>query len=298
VAPTTQFAVPARAFNPIAVWHLLSLDAPTVAALWAWFVARTCEVRLPFATLAAIYLAVWMLYVGDRLLDARLLDARRGPRICDELEARHIFHHRHRRAFLIGIGVAGTALAALLPRLEPAVLPLYLIEGALLFAWFLLLHAANSAHRLPKEIAVGIFFSAAIFIPTVAHESGLRLALLPSAILFGALCSLNCVFIHAWEDESRSVSARTRPPHSTTRLAVAHLTALAVTVVIAGAGLTLLAFFASHHAGRAALPAACALSALLLLGLDRNRHVLSRLNLRAAADLALLTPLLLLPILR
>jgi hypothetical protein len=298
VATTTQFAVPARTVNPLALWHLLSLDAPTVAALWAWFVARTCEIRLPLATLTAMYLAVWMLYAADRLLDARLLDVRRGARIGDELEARHIFHHRHRRAFLTGIAIAGAALAALLPHLEPTALLLYLIEGALLFAWFLVLHATNSAHRLPKEIAVGLFFSAAIFIPTVAREPGVRLALLPSAILFGALCCLNCLFIYAWEHEDSSASDRARPSHSTTRLAVAHLTALAVTLAVAGVGLMLFGTFAPQLAGDAALPAACAVSALLLLALDRKLCNLSRLNLRAAADLALLTPLLLLPILR
>jgi hypothetical protein len=298
VATTAPFAVSARTANPIAIWHLLSLDAPTVAALWTWFVARTCEIRIPLATLAAMYLAVWMLYAADRLLDARLLAAPRGARTYDELEARHIFHHRYRRAFLIGIAVAATALAALLPSLEPAALPLYLIEGALLFAWFLVLHATGSARRLPKEIAVGLFFSAAIFIPTLAREPGARLALLPFALLFGALCSLNCLFIHAWEDEDRSLPTRTRPLPLSTRLAVAHLTALAITVAIAGVALALFCVFAPQLAGRAALPAACALSALLLLALDRGRHALSGLNLRAAADLALLTPLLLLTILR
>ena len=193
------------------------------------------------------------------------------------------------RAFLFGIALAAAALAALLPHLDAAAILLYLMEGALLVAWFLIVHATRSAHRLPKEIAVGLFFSAAVFIPTVAREPSLRLALLPSAILFAALCSLNCLFIYAWEHHPHTLA---RPPHATTRLALAHLPALAVATAIAAA-LTMLRPTRPNP-----IAAACALAAALLLVLDRNRNRLTRTHLRAAADLALLTPILLLPFLR
>jgi len=308
VAATTQLALPARAASPLARWHLLSLDAPTVAALWTWFIARCCHVRLPLTAPAAMALAVWILYALDRLLDARLLDARGldapHARLTSGLEARHLFHHRHRRAFAIGIALAAAALACLLPTLDPTAIRLYLIEGALLVAWFLVLHTTPSGHRLPahrlpaqhlpaqhlpKEIVVGLFFSAAVFIPTIAREPGLRPTLLPAAILFAALCSLNCLFIYAWEHEGLDASLA----HATTRLALARLPALAVAEVIAT---TALALF-KPGAAKPVL-AACALAAALLLILHRNRRRLSRNHLRAAADLALLTPLLALPFLR
>lgn len=306
---TTQLAAPARAAGPLALWHLLSLDAPTVAALWTWFVARASHVKLPVASPLAMALAVWILYAADRLLDARLLDTRqsnassRGTYLRDQLEARHLFHHRHRRAFLLGIAFAGMGVAALLPRLDPAAILLYLFEGALLAAWFLILHATRGAHRLPKEIAVGLFFSAAIFIPTVARAPGLRMTLLPCAFLFAVLCSLNCLFIHAWEHahsrpaQRRDWRADAKPAHATTRLALAHLNALAVGVPAAGIALAIVETTAAHRNVHL-LPVACSLTAGLLLVLDRNRNQLSRVNLRAAADLALLTPLLLLPFLR
>jgi hypothetical protein len=282
VATTTQIAVPARTATPIAMWHLLSLDAPTVAALWVWFIARASRIHLPLAAPAAMALAVWMLYAADRLLDAA-----RAP--AGELEARHLFHHRHRRAFLIGIAAAATVLATLLPQLDPAAIGLYLSEGALLFAWFIILHATRSAHRLPKEIAVGLFFSAATFIPTVAREPSLRGTLLPAAILFAALCSLNCLFIYAWEHDIPSDANA----HATTRLALSRLPALTITTAIAGAILTLLAPGPAKP-----IAAACTLTSVLLLALHRGRRNISRINLRAAADLALLTPLLLLLVLR
>jgi hypothetical protein len=265
-------------------------------------------------------LAVWVLYATDRLLDARLLDARplgpcpedptgstgsRTTGLRDRLEARHLFHHRHRRAFLAGIAIASVGVAALLPRLAPAAVRLYLLQGALLVVWFLILHGTRSAHRLPKEIAVGLFFSAAIFIPTVARPPGLRVPLLPSAVLFAALCSLNCLFIYAWEHGDRKLVARrdqlaaaARAAHATTHFALAHLSVLAVGVAIVGAAFAILGSLSLAYVDEPPVPTACALSAIALLALDRNRSRLSPIDLRAAADLALLTPLLLLPFLR
>lgn len=234
-------------------------------------------------------LAVWMLYAADRLLDARLLDAERSNDGYEKLEARHLFHHRYRKAFLVAIALAGIALAVLLSRLGSVAVHLYLVEGALLAVWFVILHATRNAHRLPKEIAVGLFFSAAVFIPTIAREPTLRSALLPCAILFAALCSLNCLFIYAWEHDRPTIE---KQAHATTRLAVTHLPVLDIVLACASATVVV--------AGRAPrpIPAACALSALLLLALHRNHPRIERTNLRAAADLALLTPLLLLPFLR
>jgi hypothetical protein len=289
VAATTQLALPTRVANPIALWHLLSLDAPTVAVLWTWFIARACQIRLPIATPIAMALAVWILYAADRILDARPLDTQIIGR-AHQLEARHLFHHRHARAFLAGIALAAIALAALLPSLDPAAIRLYLIEGALLAAWFLILHTTRNAHRLPKEFAVGLFFSVAAFIPTFARAPSLHLTLLPSAILFAALCSLNCLFICAWEHQ-RPHPANAQP-HATTSLALRHLPALSIALAVAAAALV---FFPTTPKP---IPAACAIAALLLLVLHRNRRRLAPTNLRAAADLALFTPLLLLPFLR
>jgi hypothetical protein len=253
--------------------------------------------------------AVWMLYAADRLMDARLMDTRlmdtrsmntylHKPAPSEELEARHYFHHRHRTAFLTGILLASIALAALFPRLEPAALHLYLILGALLAGYFILIHAAPSvaasrkiAHRLPKEIAVGIFFASAIFIPTVARRPDLRFPLLPAALLFAALCSLNCLFIYAWEHPHPN---HTRPAHATTRLALRHLPSLAILIaVIASTLICLTKIFQIPWP----IPLACDVSATLLLLLHYRRHSIAPITLRAAADLTLIAPILLLPFL-
>jgi hypothetical protein len=238
--------------------------------------------------------AVWMLYAADRLMDARLMDIQFSLQAT--LEVRHRFHHRHRAAFVTGILIASAALTFLLPRLDPSSIHLYLILGTLVFGYFILIHAGGNAaaqqtdtRRLPKEIAVGIFFAAATFIPTVARQPQLRLALLPSAILFATLCSLNCLFIYAWE---HTTADTTHPAHATTHFALNHLPFIAITITLTGIGLGML-----DHQTPWRIPLATATAAIFLLVLHHRRNHIRPTTLRAAADLALLTPLLLIPFL-
>jgi Na+/H+ antiporter NhaD/arsenite permease-like protein len=270
--------VPARRprYSALTLWHLLSLDAPTVAALWVVFIARSCGLGLPWSAPLAMFVAVWMLYAADRLLDAR------SP---SDLEERHRFHHRHRARFLMLISFCALALAFLLLRIDPRALKLYSLLATLLAAWLLLVHARSSASslRLPKEFAVGIFFAAAVFIPTVARAPLLQLSVLPSAILLALVCTLNCLCIYAWEHPAARLQA-----HWTTRWATHHLRELGVlTFVVA-----LLAALWMPHVYIHLPAVACALSAALLLLLNANQRRLSAVHLRAAADLALLTPIL------
>jgi len=228
-----------------------------------------------------MFIAVWTLYAADRLLDSQSTNK-------SILEARHRFHHRHRTAFLTGIALSSIALAALLPRIPAEAIRLYLILGGFVFGYFILIHATQSAHRLPKELAVGICFAAATFIPTVARQPSLRPALLPPALLFATLCSLNCLFIYAWEHHPDDPSA-----HATTHLALRHLPLLAIVITLAGTALALL-----DHRSPWPIPCGTAISAALLLLLHHRRQSIGPVILRAAADLALLTPILLLPTLK
>jgi hypothetical protein len=278
---------PTRHHSPLTLWHLLSLDAPTVATLWTLFLADTNHIHLLWQGPAAMFTAVWMLYVADRLLDARPSPTGHAPA---GLEERHRFHQHHRAAFLITFCFAAILLAALLHALPTPVLHLYTLLATLLAAWLLLIHtrAPNAHHRLPKELAVGIFFPAAVFIPTVANAPQLRLALLPYALLFAALCTLNCLFVYAWEHTD------TRSAHATTRFATRHITALTTTTI--ALSLALAALTPNHTLSLAAI--ANALAATILLTLHKCRHQIPRTTLRALADAALLTPLLLVPFAR
>jgi hypothetical protein len=109
---------------------------------------------------------------------------------------------------------------------------------------------------------------------------------------FAALAWLNCHAIENWESrEAKSTPSQpiqpAIPPNSTSRTVGIPAIALA----------TLLAFFSvtSGDSRVAAILLAAALSATLLALLDRFRTRLAPITLRAAADLALLTPILLPP---
>lgn len=275
---------PARARGPVRLlhlWHLLSLDAPTVAAVWTWFIGRAAGVQLAWAPVAAMFLAVWMLYVADRLLDAA--SGREA-----ELEERHRFHRRHGRAFLRGFGAAAVTLAILLSRLAPPALRLYALLAALLAGWLLLIHARPqpSARRLPKEVAVGVFFAAAVFIPTVARFPALRLELLPAAVLFAAVCALNCLFVYAWEHPGSRSEA-----HASTRWGTRFRRPIAWGTAACATAATACTSAMPLMRSAEPLAASAAVSVALLLLLDRRRHSLGRTSLRALADAALLTPL-------
>ncbi|HEX7158115.1 MAG TPA: hypothetical protein VF214_03830 [Edaphobacter sp.] len=262
--------------SPLILWHFLSLDAPTAAAVWTAFLAIANRVHLPWTAPLSMAIAVWMLYAADRLLDT------------EDLEPRHHFHHAHRGAFIAGIVLASIVLAFLLPRIPAESIRLYLILGGLVFGYFVVIHATRSAHRLPKELAVGVCFAAAVFIPTVSRRPDLRLALIPPALLFAVLCSLNCLFIYLWE---HAEAPSNLPPHWTTSFALRHLTSIAVVNTAASLAVAII-----DHRAPWPIPAAIALSTALLLSLHLRRKSHSVLTLRASADLVLLTPLIFLPL--
>ena len=101
------------------------------------------------------------------------------------------------------------------------------------------------------------------------------------------LCSLNCLFIYAWEHAEAPSS---HPPHWTTSFALRHLTLIAV--INTAASLALAIF---DRRCPWPIPAAIALSTALLLFLHIRRNSHSVLTLRASADLVLLTPLIFIP---
>lgn len=256
-------------------WHLLSLDAPTVAVVWTWFAGRAMAVRLRWLDLAATFVAVWVLYAADRLLDARGI----AEGNLHGIEERHLFHHLWRRKFFLGMIAASAALAAMLTQLQAAELRHYVLIGAILALWLVVIH--TSARPLPKEFAVGLFFAAAIFVPVEVRAPGMRLELLCAASLVAALCTLNCLFILAWEHPWGAGAEANRATRAAARLVVP----LAVGVILlCGAGLLL-------RVSWSGVPATCCASLVFLLVLDSNRTRIARTTLRALADVALLTPL-------
>ena len=181
----------------------------------------------------------------------------------------------------------------LLHRLNPGVLHLYTLLAVLLAGWLLLVHArASPRRRLPKEIAVGVFFAAAVFIATVGRTPAMRSTLAPAAVLFGGVCALNCLLLYAWEHpDDRSCA------HASTSYAIRHLRTLAgglMALCLILWAIEMRVEFAGNRqtlVHPAAIPACCASSIVLLLLLHRTHRRLPSVTLRALADLVLLTPL-------
>ena len=252
-------------------WHLLSLDAPCVAVAWTCLFARAAHTPLSPAIPAAMFLAVWIIYAADRLLD--------GLHPSASFEPRHRFHLRHRRAFTIAIAAAAIALIPLTLEIPRPTFQLYLALAALLFVWFAIVHA-TSHRKLPKELLPGIFCAAAAIIPIGLHHRGIAIA----AIAYCVLVTLNCCCISTWEHDTIAAA------HPAIRFIVRRLQKLLLTLALVSVAASL----RSHP-----ILLAIALSSILLLILDRLRHHFDPTDLRAAADLVLLTPLVfLLPTLR
>ena len=264
-APTTH-----RRYSLFERWHLASLDAPLVAGVWTAFLARLQHVELAFDTFAALVLAVWIIYAVDRLLDGFGGDA-------SSLRERHYFHRRHALLLCSLLAVAAPLLALLVWRLP----------APLRWAWPLLslptLLYAMCVHllrwpRVPKELLVSLLFTAVVALPSIAlpaagHRAGLPAVASAAAMLLA--CFANLAIISAWEGDMPRPALLAGTPAA----------------MLSGAILLLCAAFFAPLAATAA-----ALSALCLAALHRCRHSISPVHLRALADVALLTPLLLWPL--
>ncbi|MHB1672720.1 MAG: hypothetical protein ACYCSP_00570 [Acidobacteriaceae bacterium] len=281
-------------------WHLLSLDAPTVAVVWCLFFAAAFGLSLPPTALITLALGTWCVYVADRLLD--------GWRSTDMtgLRDRHWFYLRHRRPFVIAWIAAAVPLAYLIFfRVRAAVRTDDIVLCLLGMAYFLLIHNRPENYRFSKEFFVGFLFSIATAVPTWTRLHQGRGLLLAAILTFGAVCWLNCVAIQTWEDaEAKRGTAHDRffqdrlPEHQIkkdsggsrvlTDFLGHHLTAFAITIG------TLAFSLACIPAARTVWPlyVAVAVSSLLFHWLTRHTQRFSALSLRILADGALLTPLI------
>ncbi len=311
---TARFRAPSRsrfrvfdAPYPLRLWHLASLDAPSVALVWSFAFAWVARVPLPLWLPALLAFTVWAVYVADRLLDARAALRSANPHC---LRERHLFHWRHRR-LLLPLAAAAAAAAAFIVF---TCMPLRARESDSILAaaslvYFARVHTGRKpSPLLSKELLVGLLFTAGCALPALARISSrfsprfsppaalphpsLLFPMLVTAAFFALLAWLNCHAIDRWESPPRceALPRRQALPHHPFNPSIASAASL-----VALAGLLLTAVFCLSQPRFAALLAAASAAALLLALLDSLRRRLTPVALRAAADLVLLTPLLLLP---
>lgn len=285
--PTLPPPIPAQidAPAPLRLWHLTSLDAPTVAVVWSVAFAWSGRVALPLWLPVVLALAAWSFYIADRLLDARsgLADGANSKSPSPSLlRPRHHFHWKHRRIFLpIAVLAAAVALGLVLHSMPIAARARNSVLAAAAVAYFTSVHSPGLLRsmriRLPKEVLVGVLFTLACSLPVWTRMAHRELLAVP-ILIYMALAWLNCLAIETWESRDRTRS-----------FIFPGLLTLTVTAFSASA-----ACFALHQPRPALLLGAAAVSAAFLAALHRCRDSFAPTALRASADLVLLTPLALL----
>lgn len=260
---------------------ILSLDAPAVALLWQWLLARSASVAAPRAPeVIVLGCSVWLAYAGDRWIE--------GWRLAPGAVRthRHRFHQRWRWpvAFAWTLVLAVDLAAAFLglSRAALAAGAVLLVAVAVYLFSHQLIHRA-SRWRAPKEACVALLLAAgaAVFPACRAGPQIGRMAI-PLA-LFSLLCFSNCALISVWENEvDRS--------HGETSLALQFGRAAEFAPLLPWA-VSLLAAAAWIWAGEKTAP--CAAASGVLLGLvDRAEGRIGRVLARVLADAALMTPLI------
>ncbi|MGC2662187.1 MAG: hypothetical protein WA324_29855 [Bryobacteraceae bacterium] len=265
---------------PLWLWfNLLSLDAPAVAILWQAFLARRLHADVRWPAFVALGASVWLIYVADRLLDAFKNDRVIAPR--------HRFYRLHWWTTLKIFAAMLLVLGLVCSYLNIYVLRNGIVMASFVAIYFAAVHVSppRLRHWWPKELAVGVLFSAGTCLATwskLDHEQSL---IIVPALFFASLCSMNCVAIEFWEwRRLRRVSGVA--PHLYTVWMGPRLSRMSLLLLIASCGLLGSSAFRPFFAPTA-------LSALSFWWLDRNSERLSMDALRVLADVALLTPLLL-----
>ena len=190
--------------TPLWLWpNLLGLDAPIVAVVWLGIFARMWLGYMEWQSYFALGLAVWVIYVVDRLLDVKLLhsdDPRLGPR--------HAFVKRHQKiltglAVIAALGCVFMAFFVLPSRLIglPAEIGYLIPVGISTFVFFSMNLAAAGNPEIPhlRNLVAGLTFSfgtAMLAHMHIGSEGVFDLALSREMLCFGLLCTVNISSIH------------------------------------------------------------------------------------------------------
>jgi len=265
--------------------NLLSLDAPLVAVAWMILFAKTWRVNyLPWVAYVALALVVWLIYVGDRLLDGSLRDGKSR-----KLEARHEFHKAHVKWFRAMAVIAGMASLILVLMFLPMTIFNYLLIGGVLVAGFfsLSLFGNPDANDIPyaKNVLAGVAFAygtsmvAHVYLPGMSIQS---LVFSREFICFAVLCVLNISAIDLWEHANQSGDLETMASDEL---------ALTLPLTLLGAASLVFALLNHEQSNRPFFYAILTGAALLQI-LNRTRSRFSMEALRVLADVALIAPTL------
>jgi hypothetical protein len=207
-----------RTYPPWLWPNLLSLDAPLVAVVWQGLIAHAFDVPLAWPARATLALAVWAVYIADRLLDAAHdLSSRPAPR--------HRFHREHRKAMTVCLAVAlASAVALSVLQVRPALFRAGLLTGSIVLLYLAVVHDRDRLSGwlrlswVSKEAVVAFLFTVGTILAPWLRGNSKGALLLAGAALF-PVCWGNTSLIESFEWRRLRYSAGARPHASTVGIA-------------------------------------------------------------------------------
>ncbi len=261
---------------------VLSLDAPAVALLWQWLLARVAAVALGWPQALVLGTSVWLAYAADRWIEGWRL----GPG--QVRTQRHAFYQRGRWPVAAGWLLVLTAdLAIATSRLTRREFQAGLLLLAPVLAYLLSHQLIHRHHRwrAPKEVCVAALLAGGAVLFTAARPDVAWQPLVAPLGLFALLCFANCALISAWEREVDQTHGQTSFSLQFRRGAALSRRLPWVLATVAG-------LLCAVESGAARTAAACALaSSVLLAAIDRAESDLGWQLARVLSDVALMTPL-------
>ena len=260
-------------------WFLpswLGLDAPCVVLTWTWAISQNSEAILSFRPAAAMFLVVWSIYLLDRLIDvARCSDWQQAT-------GRLRFGRQYRPLFVACFGLCIIGIVAFLMVGLPADIirrAAYVAVG-LTLDFLVFVVPVFFRQKLPgKEFGVGLFFALGAY-ACLGYTAGM----LPLLMSIGLVVAFNCLVIAA-RDAERD---RANDPGGASQW----WRTMKRDLLWGGAGLTIAFALGAFLARELTFYISLALAFLSLTALHRCSQRLSGDAVRALADFALFTPVL------
>ncbi len=261
--------------------NLLSLDAPAIAVLWLHLFAVSGHVLIAPTISLVLALAVWLIYVADRLIDGLRSDD------CSLLSARHRFYRSHRMIFVSLLPAVFAFICWASLELDSRTVVFGALLATAVVFYFALVHRAKVrwGSWLPKEAAVATVFGLGSFVPVWIHAHSATAPMAIALALFILICWLNIVLIE-YSEWVRLRFRRSDAPHTSTITAGKHLLPASLGVGIVASGLTQPALSRLENPVLAAIT----LSAVSLAALGSCWRHLSISAVRVLADAALFSP--------
>ncbi len=267
---------------PLLWLNLICLDAPLVAFAWQWMFGSTFHLPAAIGHRVALFLTTWLIYLADRFADAISL------RPTEPKSLRQQFCLRHWKTWIGLVLLVGVLDGTVIFRgVNRETILAGAVVGALAIVYLLVNHAHSGLWEfLPlKEFSIAVLFVAGTLLGLVPHPFAARSTIILAAILFGALCLLNCFSIAIWERDLDRIQGK----HS---IATRRIPADIFGQVVFAALLIGCVFLVTRDQQAWPLAASIAASALFLKALPGAQ--VSRDERTALADLVLFTPLVLL----